>query len=411
MPAETAAAPGATGANQSEEQRTEDGGQRTEHAAPIGERMPDFAAYDKIEGLPEEIRREVDSAKEEAASKGQKTEARQEQQQPQPAKAAAAAEEETLELTEEDRRNTDPKLLARIDKLTFQKNELKRQLERESRVENPASGQPGAAPAATAPAAKAPAAIPATAGLPERIAKLQTPEEIQERAQVARGVLKWAKLHRDGAEGVVIGRNADGTEIVRDYTAREIAEMEVSAEEELQEQLPVRFQEIQTARQQETHKAQVAAQRPFWDEQLREDYPELETEKESPLAKSVEMLLETFPFLKEMPDGRLTAADVASAALKRAQKLQAKGQKTEEKDVSRVTNPASGASAVPPEVAAFFQSQPKRAPAVPKTDHGAPPPPSADAAADAAMERYLETKSPEDYARWSELSKGQPVPA
>jgi hypothetical protein len=81
-----------------------------------------------------------------------------------------------------------------------------------------------------------------TATAENPLADVQTAQEFQSAVQEYRDLREWAQANPDGIEGVVVGKNDDGTPKTRDYTAQEMAAIVAKTTRILDEHVPAKAQ-------------------------------------------------------------------------------------------------------------------------------------------------------------------------
>jgi hypothetical protein len=390
MNAEPAAAPGVTGESQTSANVASPGpqdrsGEQQTHSEPVDDRAPELEMLELMD-VPKEI---LDRAR-----------AKVEKQQPQHQEQQSTAPQQGTELTEEQRRNTDPKLLARIDALTGKiKGELEPQVaEKDAEIKRLTAlleKQPGEK---TPPAA--PADQPARSGNPYE--NLKTMEALDEHLRIAEQIHDWAILNLDGAFGIEVGEG-DSKE-TKDFTPQEVREMLVKANHAIAKQIPARRIQIQQEGQQAAAQVKAEELRPGWERHVETKHPELR-DPESDMSKWTSQTLEQFPALKTAINGRWIAATLARAAIEQQEELIAAGLLPAQ--AARAA--AAPSSSVDPKLQPFLAPKPKRAPAVPSAARGTPPAPGADTSVKEARAKYLaSSQTDEDYADYVEaLSEAQ----
>lgn len=405
MPAETAAAPGAPGASQSTESSAAAAAQEPTPSttqAPLSEPIGDRAAeleMLEILNVPTEVLERARQEVEKEKAESEKQEAGTQPAPPPPAAPPAAAHEEDKV------DDTWPETARqRVGKLTAKREELKGQLsEKDAEIARLKAAQP-APPAQRTEDGGQRSGKALDPTLPEVVAKLSSEEAIQQRQKVAQYYHQWAMDHSEvdddgvvrwkGEYDVPVGTDAQGNEIKKNYSPKDIAEVARNTAAELGIHLPKRLQQVRQEQQRTESNREAEELRPKYEELALEEYPDLKN-PESELSIQVAAALKLEPF-KSAPDGRLAAADLLSKTFARRDKLVKAG---------LITLPAAGngngaapAATIDPKLAPFLAPKPTRAPAVPSTAHGAPPPPSTDAEADKAREDYLKSpRTDEDY--------------
>lgn len=160
------------------------------------------------------------------AAEKEKPQARKEKE---PGKEKAGDEEEAL--TPEEQKAWPPEALQRIHKKTAQtKDAIARAEAAEQRAQAAEQKlQSAGKTAAPTPTAKNP------------LADVDSPEGIEAAVAEYRQTKLWAMKHRDGATDVVIGKDAAGKPITRDFSAEQIADLEAELTEILEERVPERI--------------------------------------------------------------------------------------------------------------------------------------------------------------------------
>jgi hypothetical protein len=110
---------------------------------------------------------------------------------------------------------------------------------------------------------------------------------LNERKQDYETLLEFCKTHRDGGIDIVIGKDKDGKEITQDFTAQEIAKMEINAEKMLRDGIPQREKFLAVRDQ------ALAA--------TGEIYPQFK-EKDHPWVTEARQILAVVPELQRVPD-------------------------------------------------------------------------------------------------------------
>ena len=103
-------------------------------------------------------------------------------------------------------------------------------------------------------------------------------------------LLEFSETHRDGAESVVVGKDAQGNDITRDYSAEELTAMRLKAGRILRENIP--------------HKEVYLKDRQQLDTAAREIYPEMFDESK-PESKLYQNLVQQMPGLQQFSDADL----------------------------------------------------------------------------------------------------------
>jgi hypothetical protein len=128
-------------------------------------------------------------------------------------------------------------------------------------------------------------------------------QQLQQQLTHKRDVLRWAEENPDGAT-----LNDDKGEV--QYTPEQVRAIKLSALEDIGD---LRGQLRQ-------HQAGVAEAREHWDAEAVKAYPELKDPK-SEISQNIDLMLEKLPWLKEVPDARISLADMVAgrnARLKKA---------------------------------------------------------------------------------------------
>ena len=103
-------------------------------------------------------------------------------------------------------------------------------------------------------------------------------------------LLEFSETHRDGAESVVVGKDAQGNDITRDYSAEELTAMRLKAGRILRENIP--------------HKEVYLKDRQQLDTAAREIYPEMFDESK-PEHQLYQNLVQQMPGLQQFSDADL----------------------------------------------------------------------------------------------------------
>jgi hypothetical protein len=100
-------------------------------------------------------------------------------------------------------------------------------------------------------------------------------------------LLVFAEENRDGAFDVLVGKDAKGNEIRRDFSAKDIVKLRVTAERALRKDVPQRRQYLAARSQMDAEALKV--------------YPQFK-DRNSPWSQEASMLLQTVPELERVPD-------------------------------------------------------------------------------------------------------------
>jgi hypothetical protein len=150
-------------------------------------------------------------------------------------------------------------------------------------------------------------------------------------------LLEFSETHRDGAEGIVVGKDANGNDILKDYSAEELTAMRLKAGRILRENIP--------------HKEVYLKDRQQLDTAAREIYPEMFDESK-PEHQLYQNLVQQMPGLQQFSDADLWIGRAI------------RGFKAEAIEAGRR---ARGEKAPSKTVAALTRKQPPLAPAAVKT--------------------------------------------
>ena len=125
-------------------------------------------------------------------------------------------------------------------------------------------------------------------------------------------MLEFAEENPDGADGVPIGKDANGNEILMDYSKRDIVKMKMTAQKVLNEGIPAKIEYLN----------QVSANI----ETAKTEYPELLSEEANEINVLGDQVLRNFPELKRSPEWILMLGDYITG--RRARLAKANGAPT-----------------------------------------------------------------------------------
>jgi len=266
------------------------------------------------------------------------------------ADVGTGSDDPEAKLTEEEKAELPDWVMPRIGKLTKQRETLKEQAAKVPDLEAKLAELEGRVKA-TAPVVLAPTPQ-------DPLSDVADFNSLQSAEQHYRELKRWATLHKDGASDVPVGKGANGEPQTRDFTAKEVAQMLVEADEALAN-VPRRAAYLQQLQATE----QIA----------REDYPDL-FKAGTAEAKEFTDVLTVIPELTRMPNYPLLIAFAIEGR-------KAYNARLAEKNGNGAAAPQqqSNKPKVNPKVAPFLQKQPPIAPAAPG-GRGAPAPSTREAA-------------------------------
>lgn len=252
---------------------------------------------------------------------------------------APGAQDDPPEVSDEERKAWPKDALNRIHKATAKRNEERdartkaeqRAADLEAKLKDTEAKLNGTQPFVITPTRSNP------------LADVNTPEQLQTAVSELEEGLEWATRNADGAADVVIGKDAAGKEIVRDYSREEMAEQRLFFERALRRSVPERAAYIE--------RAQVA------DSYVAQRYPEI-VAKETPEAKEIADILQKVPEITRLPHWRLALAWAI------------RGRKAEAEDLAAAekangnSNGKGKTDNVRPELKPFLERQPAKAPGV-----------------------------------------------
>lgn len=128
-------------------------------------------------------------------------------------------------------------------------------------------------------------------------------QELQAQLTHKREVLRWAEENPEGATL----RDDKGNEVV--YSAEQVRAIKLSALEDIGD----------LRGQVREHQASLTRAREYWDAEAVKAYPALK-DPNSEEAKNVELILEKLPWLREVPDARMSLADMFAGRAARLKK-------------------------------------------------------------------------------------------
>jgi len=147
------------------------------------------------------------------------------------------------------------------------------------------------------------AAAPPTRDDPLR--DVYDPQTLAQTVRVNEELEDWCDRNRDGVSNVLVGRDTQGNEVRKDYSAEEIADMKSFAKR-VQKRAPERAVFLQT----------MAG----YNAQAQQEYPDLFKDSED--ARAAAAILQSFPEIQRLPDFALVIGDVLAGVKQRIQKVQ-----------------------------------------------------------------------------------------
>lgn len=396
MPAEPAAAPDASGASEStatsgaeNEQQGIDHDHDQEHepeSPTVGGRAQELL---KELGVPDEVREslkptEKSNAKAKEAQNTESTHAAGESKSPEGADAGrptagaaagkeakakgpaqAQAEEEEKPLTDQEKSSWPAEALARIHKVTAQKKEAQRAATAKTEEARQLQEQlQGASRVRPAPSPHDP------------LADVMSAKDLHNVTQHYEELLAFAEMNPDGATDVVVGNDAQGNPIKRDFPAQEMARIRAETGRILRQAVPARAGYL---REQQQHEQYAKATLPEMFDPATEEY------------QAAQQVVRHVPELTRLPGYQQW---IAWAFIGRAHVLSKL--KAADEGAANGTNAANG-KVVDPKVAPFLRNHPPVAPSVPSTRGASVAErPSKDSERKTAVEQFTEEGGGDD---------------
>jgi hypothetical protein len=141
-------------------------------------------------------------------------------------------------------------------------------------------------------------AVPAAAPQPteeDPLADVVDPQGLQRAKKQFWDMLQFAEENPDGADSVPIGRDANGNQILMDYSRKDIVKMKMTAQKVLNEGIPAKIKYLEQVSE------NVAA--------AKVDYPELLSEEANETNVLADQILRDFPEIKRSPQWILMLGD------------------------------------------------------------------------------------------------------
>lgn len=128
-------------------------------------------------------------------------------------------------------------------------------------------------------------------------------QQLQEQLQGKRDILRWAEENSQGATL----HDEKGTDV--EYSAEQIRAIKLSALEDIGD----------LRGQLRDHQGRLSRDREFWDAEAVQAYPTLK-DPDSEESRNIELMLHKLPWLREVPDARISLADMLAGRAARVKK-------------------------------------------------------------------------------------------
>ena len=221
------------------------------------------------------------------------------------------------------------------ERIATEQNQLARQLHEQ--LQN--AGQRRATPTAADP-----------------LADVMTPQDLQSAVNDYEELLEFAELHPDGATDLVVGKDADGNPVKRDYSVQEIAAMKAKAGRILRQEVPRKAGWLQEQLQHEQY-AKVTLP-----EMFKEGTPEYMARLQ--LRQNVPELFSRLPGADQWVGWGLIGREIIASGVPLAEVRAAVAQLAKAKGGPAAAG-ANGRAKVDPKVAPFLRKHEPLAPGMP----------------------------------------------